>query len=347
MPHVVRFVERRTVDVVEYDAPPLRPGTCRVRTLYSGISAGTELTAYRGTNPYLNAVWDPALALFTQARRPDPAYPLEGWGYSEVGEVVEVAPDVTDVAVGQRVWGIWGHRSEAVLDATTLAGHALDPDVDPMVGAFVRVGAIAMNAVLAAEVSLSETVVVMGQGVIGLLATRFAALAGAQVVVVDPIASRRERGLAWGASYAFEPGASVASAVRELTDGRGADAVLEISGSYRALHEAIRVAGPDGRVAAAGFYQGEAGALRLGEEFHHNRVQLVASQIGALPPHLRHRWDRDRLQAAVVRMLGTGDPDVSELVTHRYRVHEADRAYALLDTAPADALQVLLDFTEE
>jgi threonine dehydrogenase-like Zn-dependent dehydrogenase len=63
--------------------------------------------------------------------------------------------------------------------------------------------------------------------------------------------------------------------VWQQTDGRGADRVIELTGAYPALHEAIRCAGVDGTVVAGGFYQGPATALRLGEEFHHNRVRLV------------------------------------------------------------------------
>ena len=75
----------------------------------------------------------------------------------------------------------------------------------------------------------------------------------------------------------------LALAVREHTKGRGADRVIELTGAYPALHQAIRVAGAGGTVIAAGFYQGPATALALGEEFHHNQVTLVSSQIGSLP----------------------------------------------------------------
>ena len=64
----------------------------RIATLYSGISAGTELTAYRGSNPYLNKKWDEDRRLFVDGSTSF-AYPVDGWGYEEVGEVVEVAED--------------------------------------------------------------------------------------------------------------------------------------------------------------------------------------------------------------------------------------------------------------
>src|SRR5688500_2766741 len=64
-PVAVSFTGPRTVGLVEEDVPVLLPGTVRVRTLYSGISAGTEMTAYRGSNVYLTKQWDPAQRLFT------------------------------------------------------------------------------------------------------------------------------------------------------------------------------------------------------------------------------------------------------------------------------------------
>src|SRR5690625_4829567 len=90
---VVQFTGPRRVEVAECDPAALPPGHLRVRTHYSGISAGTELTAYRGSNPYLNRTWDPQARLFHDGGS-EMAYPLAGWGYSEVGEVTEIAPDV-------------------------------------------------------------------------------------------------------------------------------------------------------------------------------------------------------------------------------------------------------------
>jgi 2-desacetyl-2-hydroxyethyl bacteriochlorophyllide A dehydrogenase len=350
---VVTFTAPRTVDVTDVPQAPLRPGQVRVRTLTSGISAGTELTAYRGTNPYLTSTWDPTSRLFTGSHPQTPSYPLAGWGYSEVGRVVEVAEPATqsphpdDVQVGDVVWGIWGHVSEGVLDAERLRGHQLPAGLDPLAGSFVRVGAIALNAVLAADAGLGDTVVIVGQGVIGLLATAFAKQSGATVIAVEGIAGRRDLARAWGADEVFAPSAGVASAIRDLTRGRGADVAIDLSGAYPALHEATRLVGADGRVVAAGFYQGAASALRLGEEFHHNRVEIIASQIGAVPLRKRARWDVPRLQDTVVQLLAKGTPDVTELVSHRFAVRDAAQAYTLLDTDAPSAVQVVLDFPEE
>ena len=245
-----------------------------VRTWYSGISAGTELAIYRGTNPYLDRRWDPEMALFLggavhlllPARRLGLLRSRRGRG----GGNRRRGPRTGDV-----VWGMWGHRSHAMLPAERLAGHQVPAGLDPMVGTFDRVGAVALNAVLAAGACLGETVAVFGQGVIGLLTTQLLAGQGIEVLAVDTLPARLELAERFGAIPVPARRRRRPDACGEQTDGRGADRVIELTGAYPALHEAIRCAGVDGTVVAAGFYQGPATALRLGEEFHHNRVRLV------------------------------------------------------------------------
>jgi threonine dehydrogenase-like Zn-dependent dehydrogenase len=270
-----------------------------------------------------------------------------------VGEVVELAPpngqsavDAADapVRLGDIVWGIWGHRDEGVLAAESLRGHVLPDGMDPLAGTFVRVGAIALSAVLAADLGPGSTVAIFGQGVIGLLATRFAVLNGANVIAVDGIAARRRRAVEWGAQHSLSPSAELAGDIRRITSGAGVDVAIELSGNYRALHEATRTVGADGTVIAAGFYQGEAAGVRFGEEFHHNRVQLLASQIGSVPNRLRSRWTVPRLQQTVVDHLADRRVNAAALVTHTFSLADAAKAYELLDAGSESALQVVLEF---
>jgi 2-desacetyl-2-hydroxyethyl bacteriochlorophyllide A dehydrogenase len=336
---VVQFTAPRQAEVVEFKPEEVPAGHVRVKTAYSGISAGTEMTAYRGTNPYLTRTWDSDARLFRDSSA-GVSFPVVGWGYSETGEVIELGEGVEGLTVGDLVWGIWGHRSEAVVPAEKLVGHQLPAGVDLAAAAFARVGAIAFNAVLSARINLGELVAIFGQGVIGLLATRLATLSGARVVTVDAVESRRKESLDFGAVESFAPG-TAAEAIRGLG---GADTAIELSGVYAALQEAIRSVGVSGRVVASGFYQGEGNGLRLGEEFHHNRVELVSSQIGGVPPELSGRWSVDRLQTTFLSLVGKGAVDVEPLISHRIPIEDAADAYTLLDTRPGDALQILLEF---
>jgi len=343
-PLVVTLTGPRRVEVLQAPRAPLPPGHVRVRTLYSGISAGTELTLYRGTNPHLDRRWDPDSRLFADQAAVS-AYPNTAWGYSEAGEVVELGTGVDPALIGAAVWGLWSHRGEVVLPVEKVVGRVLPTGLDPLAGTFARVGAVALNAVLAADVHIGETVAVFGQGVLGLIATQLAAGNGAQVIAVDGIAARRAQAAAFGAVHVLDPVADdVGERIKELTGGSGADVCIEISGNYRALHEAVRGCAVGGRVVAAGFYQGDGLGLRLGEEFHHNRVQLVSSQISSAPLGLAQRWSPERMHRTVIDLVAEGRLDVLPLVSHVVPAPLAAEAYALLDADPASALQVVLDF---
>jgi 2-desacetyl-2-hydroxyethyl bacteriochlorophyllide A dehydrogenase len=349
MATVVQFSAPGQVALVTEPVAALQPGQVRVATLYSGISAGTELTAYRGTNPLLQHSWDSARRLFVSGE-PSFHYPVSGWGYSEVGRVVEAARDVSAPAVDDVVWGIWGHRSQAVLPADRVSRHVLPAEVPALAGVFGRVGAVALNAVLAADVHLGEYVALFGQGVIGLLATQLAVLSGAHVTALDTQRPRLDVATALGADVVIDPSAhgpdGPAPLLRQLNSRRGVDVAIELSGSYQALHQAIRSVGPGGTVVAAGFYQGDGRGLHLGEEFHHNQVRILASQIGGIPPGLAPRWDVERLHLAFMEQVTIGALDPLPLVSHTFAAADVAAAFDLLDST-SNALQVVLEFGED
>jgi 2-desacetyl-2-hydroxyethyl bacteriochlorophyllide A dehydrogenase len=347
MGYAVRFTGPRAIDLHAYKERPLAASDVRLRTLYSGISAGTQLTAYRGSNPYLSKRWDPERHLFMDGAATF-EYPVEGcWAYEEVGEVVEVGGDVTKVAVGDVVWGTWGHRSTTVMSEADAADRVLAPGVDPVLGIFSQIGAIALNVVLDADIHVGETVAVFGQGPPGLIAGQLARLNGGTVIAVDAIPRRLEVAKATGAAYIVNAGeCSAAEEIKALTDDRGADVSLEISGKYPALHEAIRATTYSARVIAAGFFQGEGNGLALGEEFHHNRVQVICSQIFGVAPQLSYRWNERRLRRTVMSLVAEGRLDLVPLISHTIPARQAAEAFDLLDRRPEQAVQVVLDFQE-
>lgn len=328
-----------------HEPQALGPREVRLATLYSGISAGTELTAFTGSNPFLNLAWDPALRLFV----PGPSswtYPMPAMGYEEVGRVVETGPEVTKLREGQVVWGTWRHRTEHVAEEDWAAARVLPEGVDPKLGIFSQIGAIALNAILDADIHLGETVAVFGQGVPGLMVTELAALSGATVVAVDRLPSRLARARDHGAAHVVNGAEEDAAArVKALTEGRGADVSIEITGKAAALHEAIRATAYNSRVVACGFFQGEGRGLRLGEEFHHNRIEIRCSQISGVARGLDHRWSRARLDRTVMDLIAAGRVDWGRLISHVVPVSEAQGAFEMLRDRPEEGLQVVLDFS--
>ncbi len=347
-PVAVAFIGPRTVGFVAEEERPLEPNAVRIRTLFSGISTGTELTAFRGTNPYLHQRWDQPTRLFVNdPTRESLRFPVVGWGYEEVGQVIDVGAQVTDVPVGSVVYGTWGHRTHHTMAADAARARLLPTEADPVLGVFSQIGAIALNGMLDAGIRLGETVAVFGLGVVGQLVAQLARLSGADVIGVDPIPFRRDMATKLGCHHVLDAGdGDVAQTVKALTDGRGADVCIEASGAAAALHEAIRACAYSSKVVALGFFQGQAQGLRLGEEFHHNRINIVCSQIGGRAPELQHRWDTLRLVHTFMHLAVRGDVDVQSLITHQMPAGEASALFALLDERPAEALQAVLDFRE-
>ena len=342
----VALVGPRAVGLVPYDDPALAVDQVRIRTLYSGISAGTELGQYRGQSPYLNKRWDAERRLFV-ADGASLAYPVTSWGYEEVGEVVELGAAVSKVRRGDLVWGTWGHRSSHIADEDWAAVRILPPALDPLCGIYSHVGAIALNAVLDADIHVGEYVAVFGMGVMGLSVIQIARLNGGTVIAVDGIAARLALARRLGAAEAIDfRERDPAETIKDMTGKRGADVSIEISGSYAALHSAIRATAYNSRVVSAGFHPGEGRGLWLGDEFHHNRIQVISSQISGQAAHLAQRWDRLRLNRTVMDLQGQGRIDLKGLVTHTFDARDAADAYRLLDENPAEAVQVVLKFDD-
>ena len=84
----------------------------------------------------------------------------------------------------------------------------------------------------------------------------------------------------------------------------------------------------------SGFPQGEATGLFLGEEFHHNRIAVVCSQISGVSPEVDHRWNVPRLERTVIELAAAGRLDVTSLVSHTFPAAEVAQAFALLAESP-------------
>lgn len=348
MSEVLVFTQPRTISFDTVEDRPLEAKEIRVRTLYSGISAGTEMTAYRGSNPYISKQWDAKNRLFLASEAPSQPYPLSGWGYEEVGEVIEVGSEITTLKVSDVVYGTWGHRTHHILQED-YANKRIKPEgLDPMLAIYSHIGPIALNGILDANIHVGETVAVFGLGVLGQVIAQLARLNGARVFGVDMIEKRLQLAKEVGAiEEGFNPqDGSPAEKIKALTNGRGADVTIEVSGSARALNEAVRATAYAARVVALGFFQGEAQGLLLGEEFHHNRISLVCSQIGNVDPALSYRWDRIRLIHTIMDLQAKGALNLRPVITHVIPFKQAAQGFQILDETPEQALQVVLDFAE-
>jgi threonine dehydrogenase-like Zn-dependent dehydrogenase len=123
------------------------------------------------------------------------------------------------------------------------------------------------------------------------------------------------------------------------------DVAVETSGSSAALHGTIAAAGLGGRVVTVGFYQGGAPELRLGEEWHHNRLDMISSMGAWGAPHRDFpAWDRQRVARTVVDLLAAGRLDVDAFPLRHFPFDAAAEAYGWLDAHPDEAIKVVLTY---
>ena len=356
--------EAGVLEVFDLDVPPLDDGGVLVRTLYSGLSAGTELTYVKGTDPGFTSRRDPETALFVPGE-PSRRYPVTAMGYMEVGEVVESRRP--DLAVGTVVGAAYGHRSCHALAPGAVAV-PVPEGVDPLLGIYLaQMGPICVNGLLHATAEMApgtdparagvgdgvagRRVLVTGAGVVGVLTALLAQLHGAaSVVVADPDPGRLAVATALGLEVLDESTTEVAAWCKEQwvhgPGDRGADLVLQCRGRSAVLHEALRALRPQGSVIDLAFYQGGAEDLRLGEEFHHNGLTIRCAQIGRVPRGYADAWDRTRLAEETARLLLARGPDIRRhLVTDVVPVREAPEVVMQLARRERTATQVVLDFT--
>jgi threonine dehydrogenase-like Zn-dependent dehydrogenase len=331
----------------DFATPPLSANEVLIRTLYSGISAGTELSQYRGTSPFMNRQWDAEHRVFRDSATPSWTFPVRNLGYEETGEIVEVGSAVTLVKPGDRIFGTWGHRTAHVMSETDAADRVIPSGADPRIGIFSHIGAVALNGVHDARIRVGDLVVVFGLGVPGQIVAQAARVSGATVVGVDPAASRRAVAEQLGAHRTLDPSAgSIADIIKGETRGRGADVCIEVSGSPKALAEAMRTVAYASRVVAMGFFQGEARGLFLGDEFHHNRIEVISSQISGVAPEASHRWNKLRLWQTAVRLQHESRLNLLPLITDTVPFAEAPALFSRLDRGDPAILQSVLKFGE-
>lgn len=351
MPLALSLTGPRDLTLNTYDETPLKPDEVRAQAILSGISHGTELNLYRGTAPFHNKRFDSDRRLFVSAADHTP-YPSQ-LGYDWVGRVIEIGADVANFQVGDLVHLPFAHRETHTFAATAQTALGAIPTLpaalSPERAIMLALAGVALQAVHDAHIKLGDRVAVFGLGVIGLLTVQLARLDGASWVEgIDPLPIRRAAAEAVGADRVLDPTAcDVGWEIKSEMphQAAGVDVAIEISGHYAALQEAIRSVRMGGTVVAAGYYQGQGTALRLGEEWHHNRVTMVSSMGVWNCPHRDYpTWDRGRIHAQAAQLLATQQLKTDGFITHQIPFERAAEAYELIDQRPEETIKVVLTY---
>ncbi|HXF63332.1 MAG TPA: zinc-binding alcohol dehydrogenase [Caldilineaceae bacterium] len=304
------------------------PGCALVQTLLSAISAGTELLFYRGQVPAGMA----ADASFAEMQGVV-AYPI-AYGYACVGQVIAVGEPSDEHWLGKRVFAFRPHASHFLAPITELL--PLPPGLTPEQAVFLPNMETAVNLVMDGRPLAGERVLILGQGVVGLLTTSLLArFPLSKLIAVDAHAPRLALARRMGAHLTLPPDAG------ELAH-LDPDLIFELSSNPAALAAALEIAGFGARIVVGSWYGDKPVTLPLGGMFHRNRIRIISSQVSTLDGSLTNRWSKQRRLELAWELLRS--TPVQELITHRLPVAEAPAAYALLDQHPDQAIQVLFTY---
>jgi 2-desacetyl-2-hydroxyethyl bacteriochlorophyllide A dehydrogenase len=310
----VRFARPRTVEIVEVDVPEPRTGEVVVRTRYSGISGGTEMLAYRGELDASVPLDETIGALGGTF-----AYPFR-YGYSCVGEVITSR---TELREGAAVFAFHPHQDLFVArtsDVVDVEG------VDPRVATLLPLVETALQVSLDAAPRIGDAVVVTGLGAVGILVAMLLARSGARVVGSEPKPWRQAIARSFGVTTVAPD--ELDAAVKEISDSRGADLVVEASGDPRVLGDSLPLLRHEGTAVVASWYGTKVAQLPLGADFHRRRLTIRSSQVSTIPASLEG-WDRSRRRAVARSLMDELRLDL--LASHEFLFDEAPRAYAAID----------------
>ena len=320
--HAVSFLAPRRVGLARLDLPDLTAGQTLIKTLYSGISAGTELLAYRGE-------LDPSLPLDESLEGLQGGtftFPFQ-YGYSCVGQV----EDGDGLRPGTLVFAFRPHQDRFVAAADELVPVG---DVDPRQATLFPLVETALQVVLDAGPVLEEPVVVLGLGAVGLLTAVLLERAGARVTAVDPRAWRREVAESVG----------LRAADPDDVDGE-LSLVVEVSGNPAALRQALDLLGHEGEVLVASWYGQKEATLPLGGRFHRRRLTIRSTQVTTIPSRLGSRWTLERRRSTVQDLLP--ELPLAALATHTFAFEEAPAVFEALDRGEENILHAALSYEHE
>jgi threonine dehydrogenase-like Zn-dependent dehydrogenase len=213
---------------------------------------------------------------------------------------------------------------------------------------FARMAKTAVAALCRAEVTLAQSVVILGLGIIGQVTLRLFEAAGAWPLIgVDPVGPRRAAALRGGAAGVIDPSAAdPRTALREWLP-EGADLVVDSTGWASALPGAMGLAREGGTVLVLGSPRGTAPDVDFYSDLHRRSLRVIGAHDSGLGPQVRERftWTNDRMIPAVMEWVRRGKLPVEDLITHRVPPSALPEMYQGLLDDKDGFLGVVLDWT--
>ena len=327
------FSALRTAELAEVEIPDtLEPTALLVKAEYSVISAGTDLANF------LNKA-NTAVSGNGFPHRP---------GYSASGRVLAVGSEVQDLCPGDRVALHWcGHRAKYVVQQSQVI-KIVDAAIDMQEAAFMHISSFPFGGLRKLNVQMGESVLIAGQGLLGIIATQLARLSGAvPVIAADLNPERRRLALALGADYAFSPADDdFIEKVLAVTDGKAVNAVVEVTGIAKALRQALDYVAMYGRISLLGCTRELGEPLNFYKYVHRRGITLIGAHTMARPQFESHPgwWTERDDYHTFFKYLSTGRIKIKPLISAVHDPADVNAVYNSLVDQQNPPLGVLFDW---
>ncbi len=326
------FESRGNAVLKGFEIPELKNGEVLLESDYSAVSAGTEGANLR------------QLPNTVTAECGFPHYP----GYSAAGRVIAAGKEVKKVKVGDRAIIAWGgHRSHTVKHENDVL--KIDDDAIDMVdAAFAHIASFSLLGVRKLKIELGESVMVAGMGILGAFAVQIANLSGALPVVVsdfDP--ARRTLALQLGAAAAFSPDEdNFIDKVKAATGGNGPNAVVEVTGSAKALQQALEYIAWEGRLSLLGCTRVSDAPIDFYKYVHRRGISLIGAHTftRAKQESAPGRWTEHDDYRTFLKLVAAGKLQTRPLISEIVSPDAAHDVYARLAETKNQPLGIVFDW---
>lgn len=315
------FTKPNVAQLLESKITEPKAGEVQVRLAVSSISSGTERANLIGSK---TVNW--------KEKEKEAVFPRYG-GYSSSGVVVKVGEGVTGINPGDRVALSWSTHSQFV-NIVQDRVYKID-DISFEDAALFHIAIFPLAAIRKCRLEIGESAIVMGMGILGIVALQLLKAAGAApIIAVDPDPDKRQKALLCGADYALDPFApDFAETAKKLTDG-GANVGIEVTGIGAGLDGILDCMARFGRVALLGCTRSSDFTIDYYRKVHGPGITLVGAHTAARPAteSCSGWWTQRDDVLAVKKLTQNGRIKLSSIIDETYSPNDATAVYTRLAT---------------
>ena len=311
------FTKPNVAELIEEDISAPASNDIQVRLMYSTISSGTERANLMGSKTVSWRCPEAKEAVF----------PRRG-GYSSAGIVEQIGENVTKFKVGDRVALWWSTHNQYVTINEKNA--CLISDISFEDAALFHIATFPLAAIRKCHLEIGESAIVMGMGMLGVVALQLLKSAGAvPIIAVDPDSAKREKALKCGADYALDPySPDFAETVKRITDG-GANVGIEVTGIGAGLDGILDCMALKARVALLGCTRNSDFTIDYYRKVHGPGITLIGAHTDARPNYESSNgwWNQEDDMFALKKLTEMGRIKLSDIIDEIHSPAEASEVY--------------------